>query len=142
MPQKQPQRGRWWLADGAGIRHRLEYRHHVWAYDFVADRPHDGRPLKVLTVVDEYSRACLAIVVARRLRSTEVLETLAALFRTYGVPAHIRSDNGLPQKSRRQSFSVLALWSAAPDAHRQAVPPRRNHTLTIVTQGQRSCGLP
>ena len=60
----------------------------------MADRTHDGRPLKILTVVDEYSRECLAIVVARRMRSTDVLETLATLFMTYGVPAHIRSDNG------------------------------------------------
>ena len=64
---------------------------HVWAYDFVADRTHDGRPLKILTVVDEYSRECLAIVVARRMRSTDVLETRVALFMTDGVPAHIRS---------------------------------------------------
>ena len=60
----------------------------------MADLTHDGRPLKILTVVDEYSRECLAIVVARRMRSTDVLETLAALCMTYGVPAHIRSDNG------------------------------------------------
>ena len=73
---------------------RPEYHHHVWAYDFVADRTHDGRPLKILTVVDEYARECLAIVVARRLRSTDVLETLAELFLTHGLPAHIRSDNG------------------------------------------------
>ena len=51
-------------------------------------------PLKILTIVDEYSRECLAIVVARRMRSTDVLETLAALCMTYGVPAHIRSDDG------------------------------------------------
>ena len=89
-----PQRGRGWLADGSGMRRRPEYRHHVWAYDFVADRRDDGRPLKILTIVDEYSRECLAIVVARRMRSTDVLETLAALCMTYGVPAHIRSDNG------------------------------------------------
>ena len=94
VPQKQPKRGRLWLADGSCIRRRPEYRHHVWAYDFVADRTHDGRPLKILTVVDEYSRECLTIVVARRMRSIDVLETLAALFMTYGVPAHIRSDNG------------------------------------------------
>ena len=94
VPQTQPQRGRWWLADGSCLRRRPEYRHHVWAYDCVADRTHDGRPLKILTVVDEYSRACLAIVVARRMRSTDVLETLAALCITYGVPAHIRSDTG------------------------------------------------
>ncbi len=94
VPQKQPKRGRLWLADGSCIRRRPEYRHHVWAYDFLAERTHDGRPLKIRTVVDEYSRECLAIVVARRLRSIEVLETLAELFVTHGVPAHIRSDNG------------------------------------------------
>ena len=66
----------------------------MWAYDFVAERTHDGRPLKILTVVDEYSRECLTPVVARRLRATDVLETLAALFVTHGVPVHVRSDNG------------------------------------------------
>ena len=94
VPQKQPKRGRLWLADGSCIRRRPEHRHHVWAYDFLAERTHDGRPLKILTVVDEYSRECLAIAVARRLRSTDVLETLAELFVTQGVPAYIRSDNG------------------------------------------------
>ena len=94
VPQTQPKRGRRWLADGSCVRRRPEYRHHVWASDFVAERTHDSRPLKILTVVDEYSRACLAIVVARRLRSTAVLETLADLFMTYDIPAHIRSDNG------------------------------------------------
>ena len=94
VPQKQPKRGQLWRADGACIRRRPAYRHHVWAYDFVADRTHDGRPLKRLTIVEEYSRECLAIVVARGLRSIDVLETLAALFVTHGVPAHIRSDNG------------------------------------------------
>ncbi len=94
VPQKQPKRGRLWLADGSCIRQRPAYRHHVWAYDFLADRTHDGRPLKILTVVDEYSRECLAIVVARCLRSIDVLETLAELFVTHGPPAHMRSDNG------------------------------------------------
>ena len=54
VPQKQPKRGRLWLADGSWIRRRPAYRHHVWAYDFVAERTQDGRPLKILTVVDEY----------------------------------------------------------------------------------------
>ena len=94
VPQKQPKRGRLWLTDGSCVRCRPAYRLHVWAYDFLTARTHDGRPLKILTVVEEYSRECLAIVVARRLRSTEVLETLAELFVTHGVPAHIRSDNG------------------------------------------------
>jgi transposase InsO family protein len=107
VPQQQPKRGRLWLADGSCVRRRPEYRHHVWAYDFVAERTHDGRPLKLLTVVDEYSRECLAIVVARRMRSADVLETLAELFMPYGSPAHIRSDNG------SEFTAALVLWLAA-----------------------------
>ena len=80
----------------------------MWAYDFVTARTHDGRPLKLLTVIEEYSRECLAIVVARHLRSTDVLETLAALFVTHGVPAHIRSDNG-PEFTA----TVMRQWLAA-----------------------------
>ena len=94
VPKKQPRRGRLWLRDGSCIRLRPLYRHHVWAYDFVADRTHDGRRLKMLTVLDEYSRECLAIVVARRLQSDDVLETLSGLFAKHGPPANIRSDNG------------------------------------------------
>ena len=108
VPQKQPKRGRLWLTDGSCIRRRAEYRHHVWAYDFVAERTHDGRPPKILTVVDEYSRECLALVVARRLRATDVLETLADLVVTHGVPAHIRSDNG-PEFTAE----LVRLWLAA-----------------------------
>ena len=94
VPKKQPKRGRLWLTDGSCIRLRPLYRHHVWAYDFVADRTHNGRPLKMLTVLDEYSRECLAIVVARRLRADDVLQTLSELFVEHGPPANLRSDNG------------------------------------------------
>ena len=94
VPQKQPQRGRLWLTDGSCSRRRPAYRHHVWAHDFLTARTHDGRPLKILTVLEKYSRECLAIIVAQRLRSLEVLETLAELFVTCGVPVHLRSDNG------------------------------------------------
>ena len=94
VPSKQPKRGRLWLTDGSCIRLRPLYRHHVWAYDFVVDRTHDGRPLKMLTVLDEYSRKCLAIVVARRLQADDVLQTLSELFAEHGPPANLRSDNG------------------------------------------------
>ena len=94
VPSRQPKRGRLWLNDGSTIRLRPEHRNHVWAYDFVAERTHDGRTLKLLTVVDEHTRECLAIVVARRITSHEVIMTLADLFLAYGIPEHIRSDNG------------------------------------------------
>ena len=94
VPKRQPKRGRLWLNDGSCIRLRPEYRNHVWSYDFVCERTHDGRALKLLTVIDEHTRECLAIVVARRITSHDVLMTLADLFLTYGVPEHIRADNG------------------------------------------------
>lgn len=94
VPQKQPKRGRLWLTDGSCVRHRPTHRNHVWAYDFVAVRTKDGRPLKLLTIVDEYTRECLAIEVERRLRSDDVLYRLAELFVQRGAPEYIRSDNG------------------------------------------------
>ena len=94
VPQKQPRRARLWLNDGSCIRLRPEHRNHVWSYDFVHDRTHDGRPLKILTVLDEHSRECLAIRVARKMNSLQVLMTMAGLFLRNGVPEHIRSDNG------------------------------------------------
>lgn len=94
VPQKQPQRGRLWLTDGSCLRLRPTHRHHVWAYDFVSDRPHEGRPVKILAVVDEYSRECLTLRVARQCRATDVIETLADLFVMHGAPAYLRSDNG------------------------------------------------
>ena len=77
VPQKQPKRARLWLADGSCIRRWAEYPNPVWSYDFVMDRTQDGRPLKLLTIVDEYTRECLAIAVRRRLRSQDVQEVLA-----------------------------------------------------------------
>ena len=94
VPSKQPKRGRLWLADGSCIRLRPGHRNHVWAYDFVSETTHDGRKLRLLTVIDEYTRECLAIRVQRRMTSHDVLYTLSELFLEHGVPAHIRSDNG------------------------------------------------
>ena len=94
VPQKQPKRGRLWLNDGSCVRLRPAHKDHVWAYDFVSGRTHDGVPFRMLTLVDEYTRECLAIDVARKLSSDDVLERLAWLMATRGVPGHIRSDNG------------------------------------------------
>ena len=94
MPQRQPKRGRLWLADGSCIRLRPERPNHVWAYDFVEDRTRDGRKFRMLCVVDEFTREALAIRVARKLGSADVTDVLADLFLAHGTPAHIRSDQG------------------------------------------------
>jgi len=94
VPKKQPKRGRLWLNDGSCVRLRPTHRNHVWSYDFIMDRTHDGRPIKMLTVVDEYSRECLAIGVERRITSDDVLFCLTELFLKHGAPDYIRSDNG------------------------------------------------
>ncbi len=94
VPIRQPKRGRLWLNDGSCIRLRPEHQNHIWAYDFVQDRTRDGRKFRMLTVIDEFTRECLAIKVARRLNSQNVLEVLGELMVKHGVPDHIRSDNG------------------------------------------------
>jgi len=94
VPKKQPKRGRLWLNDGSCIRLRPERPNHVWAYDFVSCRTEDGRAVKLLTVIDEYTRECMAIQAARRIRSDDVMHTLNSLFSSNGVPKHIRPDNG------------------------------------------------
>lgn len=94
VPKKQPKRGRLWLHEGSCVRLRPMHRNHVWSYDFVADRTHDGRSIKMLTVIDEYSRECLAIITERSLKSDDVLDCLTEMFIRHGAPAYIRSDNG------------------------------------------------
>jgi transposase InsO family protein len=94
VPRRQPKRGRLWLNDGSCIRLRPLHRNHVWSYDFVSSRTHDGRALKLLTVLDEHTRQCMAIKVARTIRAHDVLEVLADLFIRHGPPEHLRSDNG------------------------------------------------
>ena len=94
VPMKQPKRGRLWLNDGSCIRLRPTHKGHVWSYDFVQDRTHDGKVFRMLCVIDEHTRECLAIRVERRLNSRDVLDTLGELFVKHGPPEHIRSDNG------------------------------------------------
>ena len=94
VPMKQPKRSRLWLNDGSCVRRRAEHPKHVWSYDFVMDRTHDGRAIRMLTIVDEYTRECLAIDVGRKLNSQDVLYRLGELFVQRGSPVYIRSDNG------------------------------------------------
>jgi transposase InsO family protein len=94
VPKKQPKRGRLWLNDGSCIRLRPEHKDHVWSYDFVTARTADGRAFRMLTIIDEYTRECLAILVERSLTSEDVIDQLFNLFILRGIPEHIRSDNG------------------------------------------------
>ena len=94
VPAKQPKRGRLWLNDGSCIRLRAERPNHVWSHDFVEDRTHDGRKYRMLNVIDEFTHESLAILIERRLRSTDVIDALCDLFILRGIPGHIRSDNG------------------------------------------------
>jgi transposase InsO family protein len=94
VPQKQPKRSRLWLNDGSCIRLRPEYKDHVWSYDFVMARTVDGKTFKMLTIIDEYTRECLAIEVKRNIKAHEVIDILFELFIFRGIPEHIRSDNG------------------------------------------------
>jgi len=94
VPQKQPKRSRLWLTDGSCVRLRPTHKNHVWSYDFVSEQTHDGRKFRILNIIDEYTRECLATYVARRIRSQDVILVHADLFIEHGIPEHIRSDNG------------------------------------------------
>lgn len=108
VPHKQPKRARLWLNDGSCIRLRATHPNHVWSYDFVMARTHDGRAYRLLTLIDEYTHESLAIEVKRKLNSTDVLDCLGRLFVSRAVPEHIRSDNG-------PEFTALAVreWLSA-----------------------------
>ena len=111
VPKKQPKRKRLWLNDGSCIRLRPEYKDHVWSYDFMIDHTADGRAFKILNIIDEYTRECLAAVVARKIKAQDVIDTLFNLFIYRGVPYHIRSDNGpeFTAKAVRKWLSKLGV---------------------------------
>jgi transposase InsO family protein len=94
VPAKQPKRKRLWNNDGSCVRLRAEHKNHVWSYDFVLDRTSNGRAIRMLNIIDEFTRECLAIEVGRKLSSRNVIDVLSQLFIERGVPEHIRSDNG------------------------------------------------
>ena len=118
VPAKQPKKGRLWLNDGSCVRLRPERPNHVWSYDFVADRTHEGKAFRMLCIIDEFTREALTIRVVRKLKATDVIDELADLFILRGVPAHIRSDNG-------PEFVAQALrdWIAAVGAKTAYIEP-------------------
>ncbi len=107
VPKKQPRRGRLWLADGSCVRLRPQHKDHVWSYDFVMARTSDGRSFRILTLIDEYTRECLALLVDRRITCQDVIDQLFNLFILRGIPEHIRSDNG-PEFTAKAIRSWLA----------------------------------
>jgi transposase InsO family protein len=118
VPEKQPKRGRLWLANGSCVRLRAERPDHVWSYDFVEDRTHDARKYRMLNVIDEFTHECLTIRVARKLSSTDVIDVLSELFILRGVPGHIRSDNG-PEFVAK----AVQTWIAAVGARTAYIAP-------------------
>ena len=107
VPQKQPKRSRLWLNDGSCIRLRPEHKDHVWGYDFVKEHTENGKAFRVLNIIDEFTRECLAALPERSIKSEDVLDQLFNLFVFRGVPEHIRSDNG-PEFTARAVRKWLA----------------------------------
>ena len=112
VPQKQKPRGRLWLNDGSCVRLRPEHPNHVWSYDFVSTFTHDGRTVRMLNLIDEYTRECLAIHVRRRINSSNLIDVLADAMIEHGIPEYIRSDNG-PEFVAAELRKWLALTGAA-----------------------------
>ena len=114
VAKKQKKRRRLWLNDGSCIRLKPEYVNHVWSYDILEDKTHNGRKFRILNIIDEYSRECLLSYASRRITSSEVLEFLAELFCSRELPEYIRSDNGseFTAKKVRKFISNLGTYHA------------------------------
>jgi putative transposase len=94
VPRRKKKRRRLGHSGNGCMRYRALGKDHVWAWDFIHDRTQEGRPLKWLSVVDEYTRECVALEVARSMTAPRVVQILVELIRGRGAPVHIRSDNG------------------------------------------------
>ena len=134
VPQKQPKRGRLWLNDGSCVRLRPERPNHVWSYDFVERRTHNGRRFRMLNIIDEFTRECLAIRIDRKLNSSDVIDVLSDLFILRGVPGHVRSDNG-------PEFIAKAVreWIAAVGAKTAFIEPGSPWRTATARALTRSC---
>jgi len=118
VPQKQKARGRLWLNDGSCVRLRPEHKNHVWSYDFVSAKTHDGRTVRMLNLIDEYTRECLLIRCERSWPSAKEISALADVMVMKGVPEHLRSDNG-PEFGAKD----LRKWLAATGAKTLYIEP-------------------
>jgi transposase InsO family protein len=124
VPSRQPKRGRLRLNDSSCIRLQPEYPNDVWSYDFVEDRTHNGKKMRMLNVIDEFTREGIAIKIERKLKAVDVIDVLSDLFILRGIPAHIRSDNG-------PEFIAKALreWIALVGAKTAYIMPGNGTTL-------------
>ncbi len=111
VPKKQTKKRRLWFDDGSSSRHKPTHKNHVWSYDFIFDSTRDGKPIKILTIIDEFSRECLELKAERSLKSEDVIEALNKLFLQRGTPEHIRSDSGSKfiAKNLRNWLSTLSV---------------------------------
>jgi transposase InsO family protein len=115
LPKKQPKKRRLFLSDGSCIRLRPEHKNHVWSYDFVEDKTMDGRKIRFLNIIDEYTRECLACIPRRSWRNNDIIEVLAGLMVLQGCPEYLRSDNGsefIAKKLRKwlQNVGVITAY--------------------------------
>lgn len=136
LPHKQPKKRRLFLNDGSCARLRPEYKNHVWSYDFIEDRTMDGRKIRFLNIIDEYTRECLARIPRRSWKGTDVMGTLADIMLQRGCPEYIRSDNGPEfiakcQRERLSSLGVIATCI-------KPAAPGRMDTVKASTAG---CGM-
>ena len=144
VPARQPKRARLWLNDGSCLRLRPERPDHVWSYDFVEHRTHNGRKYRMLNVIDEFTRECLAIRVARKLKALDVIDVLSDLFSLRGVPGHIRSDNVLRSEEGRLARQQVSVREHAPAASLsstsiQAAPADPEELSAIANTGSSRC---
>jgi len=115
VPRKRPRRR---IATGRPRPTPATAANHVWAYDFVYDRCANGQQLKCLTVVDEWTRECLAIEVSGSIRSRQVIDVLARLVSVHGAPRRLRSDNGPEFVSR-----AILRWLSSSDIDTALIDP-------------------
>ena len=135
ISQKQKPRGRQWFNDGSCVRLRPEHANHVWPYDFVCAKTHDGRTVRMLNLIDEHSRECLMIRSERRWSSAKVIEALADVMVMKGVPEHLRSDNG-------PEFVARDMRKCSPARERRPrISNQEAHGKTATVKAStRSCG--
>jgi putative transposase len=136
VPQKQKPRGRLWLNDGSCVRLRPERRNHVWSYDFVSARTHDGRSVRLLNLIDEHTRESLLVRAERRWSSSRVISALADVMVMKGVPEHLRSDNG-PEFVAKD----LRKWLAKTGAKTLYIEPGSPGRTATARASTPSCGM-